>query len=169
MIDPDTAARLPVGDVRRVIRALEVGELTGTPFSKQPQLEQEPKFKYRVVSLDMDRALLYARIEKRVDLMLEAGLMEELKRLLNEGVPETAQALKAIGYKELLPVLHGEWDMEKAVYEIKKGTRHYAKRQLTWMRREEDVLWVDVLSTDLYEKTERWFLYGIGDGVGEEA
>ena len=159
-IDPETAARLHVNDVRRVVRALEVYRLTGVPFSQQPQVEAEAPFEYRVASLTMDRALLYQRIEKRVDLMLEAGLVDEVRQLLAAGVPADAQALKGLGYKELIPYLSGECTLEEAVYELKLGTRHYAKRQLTWMRREEDVLWVDSLQPDAYEQLEHWFVQG---------
>ncbi|MBR2718028.1 MAG: tRNA (adenosine(37)-N6)-dimethylallyltransferase MiaA [Clostridia bacterium] len=159
-VDPDTANRLHVNDVRRVVRALEVYQLTGVPFSKQPQLEAESPYQYRVASLTMDRALLYQRIEKRVDMMLEDGLVDEVRALLEDGVPADAQAMKGLGYKELIPYLRGECTLEEAVYELKLGTRHYAKRQLTWMRREEDVLWVDSLQTDAYQKLEAWFTKG---------
>lgn len=159
-VDPDTAARLHVNDVRRMVRALEVYQLTGIPFSKQPQVEQEPPFNYRVASLTMDRETLYQRIEKRVDMMLEAGLLDEVRALLDSGVPADAQAMKGLGYKELVPYLRGEWTLDKAVYELKLGTRHYAKRQLTWMRREEDVLWVDSLLPDAYDQLETWFTQG---------
>lgn len=159
-VDPDTANRLHVNDVRRVVRALEVYQLTGVPFSKQPQVEAESPYQYRVASLTMDRALLYQRIEKRVDMMLEDGLVDEVRALLEDGVPTDAQALKGLGYKELIPYLRGECTLEEAVYELKLGTRHYAKRQLTWMRREEDVLWVDSLQTDAYQKLEAWFTKG---------
>ena len=159
-VDPDTAARLHVNDVRRVVRALEVYQLTGIPFSKQPQVEQETPFNYRVASLTMDREILYQRIEKRVDMMLEAGLLDEVRALLDSGVPADAQAMKGLGYKELVPYLRGEITMDEAVYELKLGTRHYAKRQLTWMRREEDVLWVDSLSPDAYDQLEAWFTQG---------
>ena len=159
-VDPDTAARLHVNDVRRVVRALEVYRLTGTPFSKQPQMEQESRLRYRVATLTMERETLYRRIEKRVDMMLDDGLVNEVQSLLDSGVPTDAQAMKAIGYKEIVPYLRGEWPLEKAVYELKLGTRHYAKRQLTWMRREEDVLWVDALSADAYEQLENWYTGG---------
>ncbi|MBE5802918.1 MAG: tRNA (adenosine(37)-N6)-dimethylallyltransferase MiaA [Clostridiales bacterium] len=159
-VDPDAAARLHVNDVRRVVRALEVYQLTGVPFSKQPQVEAETPFRYRVATLTMDREKLYQRIEKRVDMMLEAGLIGEVRALLESGVPADAQAMKGLGYKELVPYLRGECTLDKAVYELKLGTRHYAKRQLTWMRREEDVLWVDSLQPDAYEKLEAWFMQG---------
>lgn len=159
-VDPVTANRLPLGDVRRVIRALEVWQLTGKPFSEQPQKEESPPFTYRVATLDMDRALLYDRIEKRVDRMMEAGLPDEVKRLLDSGVPEDAQAMKALGYKEMIPYLQGRCGRAQAVDALKQGTRHYAKRQLTWMRREEDVLWVDSLAPDAEDKLMRWYTQG---------
>lgn len=161
-IDPPTAQRLHVNDARRVIRALEVYRLTGTPFSQQPVMEQKPAFDYRVASLTMDRATLYSRIERRVDLMLEQGLVDEVRGLLDSGVSAEAQAMKGLGYKELVPYLRGECSLDEAVYEMKLGTRHYAKRQLTWMRREEDVCWVDSLAPDAYERLESWFLSGEG-------
>ena len=160
MVDPDTAERLPVNDVRRVIRALEVYQLTGVPFSKQPQVEEEARFRYRVATLTMERSLLYGRIEQRVDVMMEQGLMDEIKGLLDAGVPADAQAMKAIGYKEMIPALRGDISMEEAVAALKQNTRHYAKRQLTWMRREEDVCWVDSLSTDAYEQLANWYTQG---------
>ena len=160
MVDPDTAERLPVNDVRRVIRALEVYQLTGVPFSKQPQVEEEARFRYRVATLTMERSLLYRRIEQRVDAMMEQGLPNEIKGLLDAGVPADAQAMKAIGYKEMIPALRGDISMEEAVAALKQNTRHYAKRQLTWMRREEDVCWVDSLSTDTYEQLANWYTQG---------
>lgn len=159
-IDPESAARLHVNDVRRVIRALEVYQLTGIPFSKQPQVETETPYQYRVASLTMNREILYQRIEQRVDQMLENGLIEEVRGLLSRGVPADAQALKGLGYKELTPYLQGKITLEEAVYQLKLGTRHYAKRQLTWMRREEDVFWVDGLQPDAYQQLETWFLQG---------
>lgn len=159
-VDPDTAARLHVNDVRRVVRALEVFHLTGTPFSQQPQMEADPPYQYRVASLTMDRTTLYQRIEKRVDLMLRAGLVQEVQALLNSGVPPFAQAMKGLGYKELVPYLQGECTLDEAIYQLKLGTRHYAKRQLTWMRREEDVFWLDSLASDAYHQLKSWFIQG---------
>ncbi len=159
-VDPDTAARLHLNDVRRAVRALEVYRLTGIPFSKQPQVEGESRFRYRVASLTMDRALLYARIEKRVDIMVGQGLVEEVRGLLDGGVPADCQAMKAIGYKEIVPFLSGEASWEDTDALLKLNTRHYAKRQLTWMRREEDVLWVDALAADAYERLKTWHTQG---------
>ena len=169
-IDPMTAARLHVNDSRRVIRALEVYRLTGVPFSQQPQIETESRFQYRVATLTMDRALLYQRVEKRINIMFAQGLAEEVRSLLDSGVPADSQAMKAIGYKELVPYVRGEATFEETDYLLKLNTRHYAKRQLTWMRREPDVLWVNGLAQDAYETLENWFVHGVGDAAkGEEA
>ena len=159
-VDPDTAARHHLNDVRRAVRALEVYRQTGVPFSKQPQLTLESRFKYRVATLTMDRALLYSRIEKRVDIMVQQGLVTEVEGLLNSGVPADCQAMKAIGYKEIVPFLRGESTWEETDYLLKLNTRHYAKRQLTWMRREEDVLWVEALAPNAYQQLEQWFTQG---------
>lgn len=159
-VDPATADRLHVNDVRRVIRALEVYKLTGIPFSRQPQAEADPPFAYRVATLTMDRETLYRRIEQRVDMMLDAGLLQEVHTLLANGIPGDCQAMKGLGYKELVPFLRGECTLEEAVYQLKLGTRHYAKRQLTWMRREEDVLWVDSLAPDAFKQLETWYTQG---------
>ena len=158
--DPKSAQTIHRNNVRRVIRALEVHHLTGVPFSEQPQIEAEPPFRYRVASLTMDRETLYKRIEQRVDMMLEDGLVDEVRGLLERGVPATAQAMQGLGYKEIIPYIRGECALEEAVRTLKLGTRHYAKRQLTWMRREEDVCWVDSLSLDAYELLERWYTEG---------
>lgn len=159
-VDPDTAARLHLNDVRRAVRALEVYRLTGVPFSKQPQIQTDSRFAYRVASLTMDRALLYSRIEKRVDSMIQQGLLDEVRGLLESGVPADCQAMKAIGYKEIIPYLYGEATWEETDYLLKLNTRHYAKRQLTWMRREADVLWVDTMTMDAYAMLENWYTRG---------
>lgn len=159
-VDPETAARLHLNDVRRVVRALEVYRLTGVAFSRQPQLQTESRFSYRVASLTMDRALLYSRIEKRVDIMVEQGLIDEVRGLLDSGISADCQAMKAIGYKEIVPFLRGEASWEETDYLLKLNTRHYAKRQLTWMRRENDVLWVDSLQSDAYDQLNDWYTQG---------
>ena len=159
-VDPVTAARLHINDSRRVIRALEVYRLTGVPFSEQPQLPTQSRYQYRVATLTMDRALLYQRVEKRIDLMFEEGLADEVRGLLDSGVPADAQAMKAIGYKEVVPYVRGEATFEETDYLLKLNTRHYAKRQLTWMRREEDVLWVDAMAADAYDVLENWYTQG---------
>ena len=114
--DPETAARLPVNDVRRVIRAIEVWEATGVPFSKQAKRENQNDscIEWRVVSTQMDRPLLYGRINRRVTEMIRAGLMEEVAGLLAEGVPENAQSMSGLGYKEMIPCVRGEYSPEEA-------------------------------------------------------
>ena len=159
-VDPVTAARLHLNDVRRAVRALEVYRLTGVPFSQQPQMPGESRFQYRVATLTMDRALLYARIEQRVDVMMAQGLAEEVRGLLESGVPADCQAMKAIGYKEIVPYLQGQATFEETDALLKLNTRHYAKRQLTWMRREEDVCWVDSLRPDAYDTLGKWYTQG---------
>lgn len=169
-VDPDTAARLHPNNSRRVIRALEVYRLTGVPFSMQPQIQTGSRYQYRVATLTMDRAILYGRIEKRIDRMYAQGLVDEVRGLLRSGVPASAQAMQAIGYKEIVPYLRGEMTFAETDTLLKMNTRHYAKRQLTWMRREEDVLWVDGLAKDAYETLENWYLHGTAlAGKGAEA
>lgn len=153
-VDPVTAQRLHPNDVRRVIRALEVYAVTGKPFSEQSRMEEEkPRFDYRVVCLNRNRAMLYERIELRVDHMMKMGLEDEVESLLKMGVSPAAQAMQAIGYKEIIPLVNKECSYEEAVSLLKLNTRHYAKRQLTWMRREEDVLWLEAGQPDLLTKT----------------
>ena len=156
-IDPETAARLPVNDVRRVIRAIEVWEATGIPFSKQPKRENENdgRFEWKVVSTQMDRALLYDRINRRVTAMIEAGLKEEVAALLAEGVPEDAQSMSGLGYKEMIPCVRGEYSLEKAAEKIRTGTRHYAKRQMTFLKREETIQYVRTDREGAYEEIRR--------------
>lgn len=144
--DPQTAARLPLADRRRIIRALEVYQETGMTLSEHDEQTRREPPRYRPVWLGMtfaDRADLYARIDRRVELMMEMGLVEETRALLARGVPETATAMQAIGYKELLGALRGETDMEEAVRLIQQRSRNYAKRQLTWFRRNTDIVWIE--------------------------
>ena len=104
-VDPVTAARLHENDVRRIVRALEVYRITGVPFSQQEQLTQDATYDYRVITLDMDRNQLYDRVNRRVDLMMEDGLLDEVDHLLKMGLTPLNQSMKGIGYKELCPVL----------------------------------------------------------------
>ena len=153
-IDPATAARLPVGDVRRTIRAIEVTRGTGIPFSMQPDREEESPFLWRVAATDMPREILYDRINRRVEQMIREGLAEEVRCLLEAGVPPESQSMQGLGYKEMIPYLRGEWPMDKAVEEIQKGSRHYAKRQGTFLRRLEGIRSVDALAADAAEQAE---------------
>ena len=156
-LDPDTAARLPLNDLRRVIRAIEVSETTGIPFSRQPERTTDTVHEWRVVSTAMDRPLLYDRINTRVDRMIAAGLREEVAALLQSGVPETAQSMQALGYKEMIAHLKGEVSLEEAAEQIRTGTRHYAKRQMTFLRRENAVSYVDVTRPDALDRVRELF------------
>lgn len=158
-LDPDTADRLPPNDVRRVIRAIEVSRITGIPFSKQPQETNESEFDWKIVSLIPERQTLYRKIEERVDRMIEAGLETEVRTLLENGVPENAQSMSGLGYKEMIPYLHGLTDLDRAIYEIKLGTRHYAKRQMTYMKRFSEAFRTDPSERSAYEQI-RGFLCG---------
>lgn len=143
--DPDSAARLHPSDQRRIIRAVEVYLETGKTIT-QHNLETQaipPKYHPLWIGLDFtDRAELYARIDRRVDLMMQDGLMEEIQRLLANGLAPTATALQAIGYKEPMAALRGEMTMAEATDKIKQESRRYAKRQLTWFRRNKEMHWI---------------------------
>ena len=135
-LDPEAAATIHKNNVKRVMRALEICIVTGQKKSEIDKKNSEivDKYDHKVITLAFqNRELLYERIEKRVDLMIEQGLLDETKRLMDEGVFERSQtAAQAIGYKELLPYLRGEDSLENCVEELKKATRRYAKRQTTW-------------------------------------
>jgi len=141
-VDPVSAAKFHPNDIRRVIRALEVYELTGTPISQQKQEETERPFQILPLAIDMPRDVLYARLEKRVHLMMKQGLLQEVKNLLESGVTPQMQSMQGIGYKELIPVVQGTQTLETAVWQLILNTRHYAKRQGTWLRTEPRTIWI---------------------------
>lgn len=144
-IDPESAASIHPANIKRVIRALEVWRETGTTLSAHNRATQALPPKYRPIWLGLDyadRAVLYERIDRRVDEMFARGLTDEVRRLLASGVPQSATALQAIGYKELLRVLRGETDEDTARTQIRLATRHYAKRQRTWFYRNAEVHWL---------------------------
>ena len=144
-VDPDSAERLHPGNRRRIIRAMEVYLETGKTITQHNLETQAVPAKYHPlwIGLDFtDRADLYRRIDRRVDLMMEGGLLDEIQRLLSEGVPPTATSLQAIGYKEPMAALRGEMTMEEAVEKVKQESRRYAKRQLTWFRRNKEIHWI---------------------------
>ena len=142
-VDPESADRLK--DTRRIIRALEVYYETGITITEHNRRTQALPPRYTPLWLGLDfesRAELYRRIDLRVDLMLRAGLMEEIENLLSSGIPEKCTAMQAIGYKEFVAALHGQCTVEEAAEEVKKSSRHYAKRQLTWFRRNKAIHWL---------------------------
>lgn len=144
-VDPDSAARLHLADRKRIIRALEVYEETGKTITQHNLETKALPDSYQPVWIGLTyepRQQLYNRIDLRVDKMLEQGLLEEIRGLLDRGTPRECTAMQAIGYKEFLPVLDGTMPLETAVEQVKQGSRRYAKRQLTWFRRNSKVHWI---------------------------
>ena len=144
-IDPDSAARLHLSDRKRIIRALEVYYETGETITAHNIKTQSvpPRYNPLWLGLDFaDRAELYRRIDLRVDIMLQQGLIPEIRELLAIGIPEKCTAMQAIGYKEFVAALEGRCTVEEAADEVRKSSRHYAKRQLTWFRRNKNIHWL---------------------------
>ena len=147
--DPISAERIHPNNLVRVIRALEVYELTGVPMSEhQQQWQQEnQRYPFTALCLTMPRALLYQRIEQRVDVMLANGLIAEVESLLAAGYARDSAALRSFGYRELIDYLDGKCTYLEAVEQLKQNTRRFAKRQLTWFRKDTRIEWVDRNST----------------------
>jgi len=141
-IDPESARRIHPNDIQRLIRALEVYRLTGKPLSEHFQ-KQKPSCSFNALhlALNLDRHLLYQKINQRVDKMMEKGFLDEVKRLREMGYGPELESQKIIGYRQLHSYLDGKLSLEKAIHEIKKQTRHYARRQIIWLRGEENVRW----------------------------
>lgn len=148
-IDPDTASRLHLNDTKRIIRALEVYRLTGETLTQQCAVSHlnESDYQWCVIGITAkDRQYLYDRINKRVDIMVENGLVEEAKEFFSSASSKTAK--QAIGYKELKPYFDGDVTLQQALDKLKMETRRYAKRQLTWFRRNENIRWLEIDCTD---------------------
>ena len=144
-VDPDSAARLPAADEKRILRALEVYRETGKTITQHNLESQSIPKKYDAVYIGLafsDRDDMRALIDLRVDRMVEAGLVDEIRTLLGRGLDRSCTALQAIGYKEFLAAMDGEASMEEAIAEVKLRSRQYAKRQLTWLRRNKDIFWI---------------------------
>lgn len=147
-LDPKAAEKIHPNNVRRVIRALEVGTFSDKLFSDQAETHEDHVSPYDlcIIALDTDRQVLYDRINMRVNDMVNEGLIEEARWLLSQGLPEDQQSMKAIGYKELFPYLRDEMTLEESLEILKKDSRHYAKRQLTWIRnRLTDANWFNLV------------------------
>lgn len=142
--DPESAKAIHENNRKRVIRALEFHMLTGRKISEHNETERKKETAYNAAYfvLTDDRNILYQNIDVRVEQMIEAGLAEEVNRLRNMGCTKDMVSMQGLGYKEILSYLEGEISLERAIYLIKRDTRHFAKRQLTWFRRERDVIWV---------------------------
>ena len=144
-VDEKAAQDIHANNIKRVIRALEFHHQTGTKISEHNEVEREKSSPYNFCYfvLTDDREILYDRINKRVDIMFENGLIEEVANLKTKGYTKDMVSMQGLGYKEILDYLNGEITLEEATYILKRDTRHFAKRQLTWFRRERDVVWVD--------------------------
>ncbi len=163
-VDPKSAELIHANNKKRVIRALEFFEQTGKPISEHNEVEKakESPYDFRYFVLTDDRQRLYNRIDQRVDLMIDKGLVEEVKGLRQMGCKKDMVSMQGLGYKEILEYLDGDTSLEEAIYKIKRDTRHFAKRQLTWFRRERQVIWLNkesyqteaALIEDMIRKTE---------------
>ena len=153
-VDPESARQIHANNRKRVIRALEFYRLTGQKISEHNETERakESPYEFCYFVLNDDRKKLYDRIEKRVDQMLEMGLLEEVTALKNKGYTKGMVSMQGLGYKEMLNYLNGECSYEEAVSILKRDTRHFAKRQLTWFRRERDVIWIEKEQYDYDEE-----------------
>lgn len=152
-VDPESAESIHPNNVKRVIRALEYYHFTGEKFSVHNEVERqrESPYQFLYVVLNMDREKLYRRIDQRVDQMMEEGLVKEVESLLAHGYGRNLVSMQGLGYKEIAAALSGECSLSDAVYQIKRDTRHFAKRQLTWFRREREVTMLD---KDQFDSTE---------------
>lgn len=144
-VDPASAEAIHANNIKRVIRALEFYHLSGKKISEHNETERQKQSPYNFAYfvLTDERAKLYERIDRRVNAMIEAGLVEEVKKLKSMGCSREMVSMQGLGYKEILAYLDGGCTLEEAVYIIKRETRHFAKRQLTWFKRERDVIWLD--------------------------
>ena len=159
-VDPSTAARLHENDVRRVIRALEVYRLTGVPLSAQPPREDETAQDFRVAAVYRERSVLYERVNRRVDVMIRDGLEREVRELMARGVNRDHQSMQGLGYKEMIAYLNGECSLEKAIELIRTGTRHYAKRQMTFLKSETEISWFDLGNGEARQDIMNFFTTG---------
>lgn len=144
-VDPASAESIHANNVKRVIRALEFYKLTGQKISEHNERERakESPYDFCYFVLNDERQLLYDKIDSRIDIMLKDGLLEEVTDLKNKGYTKDMVSMQGLGYKEILDYLNGECTLEEAIYILKRDTRHFAKRQLTWFRRERDVIWIN--------------------------
>ena len=143
-LDPIEADKVHYNNVKRVIRAIEICKTTGMTKTEADKLSiGKPMYNPTIYGLNMPREKLYERIDRRVDIMVEQGLVGEVRQLLNMGIRRDSTAMQAIGYKELVRYIDGLCDFETAIEDIKRESRRYAKRQLTWFRRNPDIIWTE--------------------------
>jgi tRNA dimethylallyltransferase len=149
-IDPEAAKKIHKNDIRRVIRAIEVYKHTNKPISYHQELSRDepPLYEFITFGLKMDRQKLYERINKRVDMMISNGLIDEVRNLVTLGYGKNTIAMQGLGYKEVIYYLRGLLSFDEAVYLLKRDTRRYAKRQLTWFKKIKDIHWINVEEKD---------------------
>jgi len=166
-VDPEAASKMLPTNTRRIIRALEVYHLTGRPISKLQQKPLRRDFTPVLAALRWDRAALYARIDRRVEDMIARGLVSEARRLRSKGYSSSLNALQTVGYKEVFEFLEGEYDSTRMVELIKQNSRRYAKRQMTWFRRDRRIRWFDVRGEEEFpEIAARISEYFLSEGCG---
>ena len=159
--DPVSAEKIHKNNTRRIIRAIEFYKMTGVAISEHQKETKKKESRYNplIMAIKTDMSVLYERIEKRVDIMVEAGLIDEVKSLCDMGYKNAMLSMQGIGYKEVIEHLNGEISLDDAIAKIKLATRHYAKRQMTWFRRDERIFWLDA-SADVLEQAiqiyEKW-------------
>ena len=144
-LDPESAEKIHENNVKRVIRALEFYKKTGTKISEHNEAEsqKESPYNFEYFVLNDDRQKLYDRIDRRIDIMLEDGLLDEVKSLVDEGYSRDLVSMQGLGYKEMIDYIQERYTLDEAVYTLKRDTRHFAKRQVTWFKREKQVTWVN--------------------------
>ncbi|MCS7172639.1 MAG: tRNA (adenosine(37)-N6)-dimethylallyltransferase MiaA [Armatimonadetes bacterium] len=165
-VDPESASRIHPANLRRLIRALEIWHHLGVPPSQiRSRGPEEPSLR---VGLTMDRGMLYTRIDRRIEEQLQAGFVEEVRRLLEGGVPPSAPALQALGYREIAAYLRGEVSLAEAISRWRRNTRRYARRQLIWFRADPRIQWLDVTGLPpeaVAGHLVQWVRAGVGEGV----
>lgn len=159
-VDPISAKRIHINDRQRVIRALEIFYETGEPMSNHNKdfRKENSQYNLSMIALTMEREKLYQRINQRVDFMIAEGLVEEVEGLMKKGYSRELVSMQGIGYKEIISYLEGEIDLDEAVAILKRNTRRYAKRQLTWFRRDKRVKWVNVDKFNTIEEISKFII-----------
>lgn len=159
-VDPISAKRIHINDKQRVIRALEIFDETGQPMSVHNKnfRKENDQYNLSMIALTMERQELYKRINQRVDFMISEGLVEEVEGLMKKGYNRELVSMQGIGYKEIISYLEGEVDLDEAVAILKRNTRRYAKRQLTWFRRDERIKWVNIDKFNTIEEVSNFII-----------
>jgi len=170
-IDPDAALKIHPNDSRRIIRALEVYHQTGLTFSQINQEGQKnlpPDYQLSMIGLTMDRQDIYDRINARVEIMVEDGLVEEVRGLLDAGYSKEEYVMQGLGYRQIIPYLEGEISLEEAIENLKRDTRHFAKRQLTWFKRDQRINWFNRSHYPGQEELAKAVISGVRQDLKED-